>query len=262
MMLCVVEWLLEDEPHLPEVLLARFAEAHEPWRRYGSGTDAILRQFPKYKSEWREFATAMFPFGSYGNGSAMRVAPIGLAFHNNIEKAFALAITSSRPTHSHAFAYHGVVLQTIAVAIAASSLKFSADAFLGRMRSALVTFSELMQDTSKYERALNEIEAGLRRGTSCREMSEVLGTGVTAQEAVPMAIYCFLRHPESYAQVIHEAVFIGGDTDTIACMAGAISGAFLGASAIPVNWLRNIREEKYTFGAIELLADRLFSKFV
>src|SRR6516164_7679036 len=118
MMLCVADWLLEDERHAPERLLARFAEAYEPWRRYGSGTEAILRQFPKFKNEWREFATAMFPFGSYGNGSAMRAAPIGLVYHRDLEKAAAVAVASSRPTHSHSLAYQGVELQVIAVASA------------------------------------------------------------------------------------------------------------------------------------------------
>jgi poly(ADP-ribose) glycohydrolase ARH3 len=63
-------------------------------------------------------------------------------------------------------------------------------------------------------------------------MSSVLGTGVTAHEALPMALYCFLRHPASYADVIHQAVFIGGDTDTIASMAGNLAGAWLGADRI------------------------------
>lgn len=92
-------------------------------------------------------------------------------------------------------------------------------------------------------------------------MSGTLGTGVTAHEAVPMALYCFLRHPRSYAEVIHHAVFIGGDTDTIASMAGAISGAFLGDGAIPSNWKEAIREVDYDAGAIEGVADRLFVKY-
>jgi poly(ADP-ribose) glycohydrolase ARH3 len=76
-----------------------------------------------------------------------------------------------------------------------------------------------------------------------------------------MALYCFLRHPDSFTQVIHEAVFIGGDTDTVASMAGAISGAFLGKGAIPPQWLHAIREEQYTAEDIEGLADRLFAKY-
>src|SRR5205814_2919078 len=69
MMLCVAEWLLADEAHSQERLLARFAEAYEPWRRYGSGTETVLRLFAEHPAQWRELSTAAFPLGSYGNGS-------------------------------------------------------------------------------------------------------------------------------------------------------------------------------------------------
>src|SRR5258706_7920321 len=57
MTICVVEWLLADRDHAPEKLLARFAEAYEPWRRYGSGTEAILRLYNQHKAHWRELST-------------------------------------------------------------------------------------------------------------------------------------------------------------------------------------------------------------
>lgn len=261
MFLCVAQWLLDDASHSPETLLAQFAQTYEPWRRYGSGTEAILRVFPEHKAQWRELATAMFPHGSFGNGSAMRVAPVGLAYHRNLKNLPAVAIASSRPTHSHYLAYQGATLMALAVATAASSADFSSEAFLRPMRSELDRCADLLQDTSEFRKALDEIEAGLKRQASCNEMASILGTDVTAAESVPMALYCFLRHPDSFMQVIHEAIFAGGDTDTIACMAGAISGAFFGASAIPARWLAAVREEGHTVSAIEALADRLFSRF-
>ena len=261
MFLCVAQWLLDDASHSPETLLAQFAHAYEPWRRYGSGTEAILRVFPKHKDQWRELATAMFPHGSFGNGSAMRVAPVGLAFRHNLRPLPAVAIASSRPTHSHYIAYQGATLIALAVATAASSVDFSPEAFLRPMRAELQRCADLLQDKTQFARALDAIDAGLKRQASCREMAAILGTDVTAVESVPMALYCFLRHPEDYAQVIHEAIFAGGDTDTIACMAGAISGAFLGASAIPTRWLVAVREETHTVGTVESLADQLFHRF-
>ena len=59
-----------------------------------------------------------------------------------------------------------------------------------------------------------------------------------------MALYCFLRHAGSFADAVHQAIFIGGDTDTIASMTGALSGAFLGEAAIPAGWLAAMREKK------------------
>jgi poly(ADP-ribose) glycohydrolase ARH3 len=262
MMLCVAKWLIEDRLHSPEGLLARFSEAFEPWRRYGTGTESILRLFREYPSQWRELATSQFPHGSHGNGSAMRVAPVGLACFNDLSAARKIAIESSRPTHSHSLAYQGATLQCLAVAMATAMTEFASEPFLTRLRDALRYFSDLMQSTAKFEEALAAIERGLRHNTSCREMSEQLGTGVTAHEAVPMAIYCFLRHPHSYAEVIHHAIFIGGDTDTIACMAGAISGAFLGKDAIPSRWIGAVREETDSPARIQDLADQLFAAYV
>jgi poly(ADP-ribose) glycohydrolase ARH3 len=158
-------------------------------------------------------------------------------------------------------AYQGAVLQSIAVAVATASSDFNPDAFLRPMRASLSYFSDLLQDVSNYERALTLVANGLAAGTPCRDMSLSLGTGIVAHEAVAMGIYCFLRHPDSFAQVIHEAVFIGGDTDTIACMAGAIAGAFPGIEAIPKPWLNAVREEEYSVGAIEAVADRLLAKY-
>jgi poly(ADP-ribose) glycohydrolase ARH3 len=261
MTLCVAEWLIAGEAPAPLTLLERFARAYEPWRRYGPGTAAILRMFPQHKAAWRELATAQFPHGSYGNGSAMRVAPVGLAYHRDFDKAASVAIESSRPTHSHPLAYQGAVVQALAVAVATGLREFEPSAFLRPLRASLKYFDDLMQDTSTFAAALDAVEDGLSRGASCAEMSAILGTGIAAREAVPMALYCFLRHPASYADVIHHAVFLGGDTDTIAAMAGAISGAFLGAGAIPARWSAAICEQEHSVNAMQSLADRLHEKY-
>jgi poly(ADP-ribose) glycohydrolase ARH3 len=261
MTLCVADWLIAGESNSPERLLARIADGHEPWRRYGPGTEAVLRLYRQHPTRWRELATAAFPTGSLGNGSATRVAPVGLAYFRDPGKAAAVARESSRPTHSHTLAYQAATIQATAVATAAALTDFSAQSFLTSLRASLTYFSGLLQDTSPFTRALDAIEAGLERGALCGEMAGTLGTGVTAHEAVPMALYCFLRNPRSYADVIHDAVFIGGDTDTIASMAGAISGAFLGEGAIPSHWPAAIREATFNAAAIRQTADRLFEKF-
>ena len=72
-----------------------------------------------------------------------------------------------------------------------------------------------------------------------------------------MALYCFLRHRDCFADCLHHAVFIGGDTDTIACMAGSLAGAYLGESAIPERWIGGIREEQYPSARIRRTADLL-----
>jgi poly(ADP-ribose) glycohydrolase ARH3 len=262
MTLGVAEWLLEDDSHSPEKLLARLSAAHDPWRRYGPSTESILRLYPHHQSHWRDLATAHFPHGSYGNGSATRAAPIGLAFHADPAKAARVAIDSSRPTHSHPLACQGAALHAVAIATAVSQDEFDPAPYLRRAREILAWFDDLLQDTTPFARALDAIEQGLSRNASCSELSETLGTGLPAHEAVPMALYCFLRHPASFPDVLHHAIFIGGDTDTIASMAASLSAALLGPAAIPPHYLAAIREDTYPPRAIESLADRLYEKYV
>jgi poly(ADP-ribose) glycohydrolase ARH3 len=171
-----------------------------------------------------------------------------------------LAIESSRPTHSHPLAYQGATLQALSVAIALTANEVSAAAFLSPLRAALTCFADLLQDTSPFTKRLDAIERGLAEGRSAAEVADVIGTGIEAFEAVPMALYCFLRHPVSFVDAVREAIFLGGDTDTIASMTGAIAGARLGRESIPTTWLAAVREEPYTPAAIEELADRLFVK--
>ncbi len=78
-----------------------------------------------------------------------------------------------------------------------------------------------------------------------------------AHESVPTAIYCFLQAPNSFEEAVCFALAVGGDTDSIASMTGAISGAYLGSLAIPQRWLDKVetgpRGRKY----IVTLARRL-----
>lgn len=67
-------------------------------------------------------------------------------------------------------------------------------------------------------------------------MSASLGTGVTALESVPTALAAFLWHRHDFTATIAAALALGGDTDTIAAMAGALSGAYLGNGSIPPQW--------------------------
>lgn len=71
-----------------------------------------------------------------------------------------------------------------------------------------------------------------------RKIAAVLGNGIEAFTAVPAAICCALRHLDSFTDAVVEAVSLGGDADTIACMTGAIVGARLGSQSIPGRMVR------------------------
>jgi poly(ADP-ribose) glycohydrolase ARH3 len=258
MTMCVAEWLTSDATLDGKRLLEHFCEAYEPWRHYGPGVRLILESFPKAQNRWMELATAMFPQGSYGNGSAMRVAPIGLFLHNDLTRLVEVVRISSVVTHSHYLAVQGATLQATAVAIAVRG-NFDAGQFLGTLKIALSHFEKRGEDTLVYRKALAQIEEGISKSVPAQKMAALLGNGIKAQEAVPMAIYCFLANRDSFEKALEAAIFLGGDTDTIASMTAAISGAALGERSVPERWLRRVREDIYTPNKMRQIAERLFS---
>ena len=82
-----------------------------------------------------------------------------------------------------------------------------------------------------------------------------LGNSVEAHNSVPTAVYCFLRNWGSFEESVLYAVSLGGDTDTIGAMAGAISGAYHGVEAIPEQWKNRLERGDH----IEELAEKLWS---
>lgn len=258
MTVCVAEWLLQDGPEDGRKLLARFAEAFRPARRYGSSTAGILQAFEEHQDEWRALATLMFPAGSYGNGSAMRVGPIGCLYYQDPPALFKACRISSLTTHSHPLAVQGATLQASAVAaLIRCDHNLEVDRYLQSLDLVLKRLAREGPEPFEYRQALETISNGLDAGHEPARMAETLGTGLEAKEAVPMAIYCFLHARDSFEQVIQQAVFLGGDTDTIASMAGSLSGAYLGEKAIPGRWCARMVDEDITPGTLAGLARQL-----
>ncbi|MDQ7825928.1 MAG: ADP-ribosylglycohydrolase family protein [Candidatus Eremiobacteraeota bacterium] len=258
MSLDVAEWLLEDPQLDGKSLLTRFNQSFRPARRYGSGTALILESFERNPPDWRALATLMFPEGSYGNGSAMRAGPIGCYFHRDPAGLIKAARTSSITTHSHPLAVQGAIVQAAAVAAA---IRMPAPLQTGEFLQSLgEVLEKLPNDTTIYREALQILSRGLAERREPSEMAQILGNGIEAREAVPMAIYCFLSNWQSFERVIHEAVFIGGDTDTIASMAGSICGAFGGLAHIPRHWLARVREDHYTPARVKGIAEALCAR--
>jgi len=71
-----------------------------------------------------------------------------------------------------------------------------------------------------------------------------------------LALYCFLRYPDDYEKVVVRGANTNGDSDSIACIGGSISGAYLGVDAIPELWVKRIEKSEY----LDDLAHRLARK--
>jgi ADP-ribosylglycohydrolase len=140
------------------------------------------------------------PYNSYGNGSAMRVSPVGFAF-SNLEDVLREAERTAAPTHNHPEGVKGA--QAIASAI-----------FLARTGKSKNDIREYIETSFGYDlnRTLNEIQPNY-------------GFDETCQGSVPEATIAFLEST-NYEDTVRKAISLGGDADTLACMAGGIAEAF------------------------------------
>ena len=150
------------------------------------------------------------PYNSWGNGSAMRASPIAWAI-DDLDDAIAEAKRSAEVTHDHPEGIMGA--QAVVAAV-----------FLGRNGESKETIRNFVADRFAYDldRTLDEIRPPYVFDVSC-------------QGSVPEAIIAFLESTD-FESAIRKAISIGGDSDTIACISGAIAHAYYGD--IP-DWMIN-----------------------
>jgi ADP-ribosylglycohydrolase len=109
-------------------------------------------------------------------------------------------------------------------------------------------------------RALNKIEEMVNKGKrpEAREVAQSLGNGVEAHFSVPSACYIAITYSPDFCDAIRAAISLGGDTDTIAGMVGAIVGAHVGEKGLPIEWLEQLEDGPRGRSFARSLADRLF----
>jgi ADP-ribosylglycohydrolase len=184
---------------------------------------------------------------SKGCGTAMRAAPIGYFYQHDPEKLREVAHTSGICTHGHPTADAACIGAAYLVKLALDGL--SPDNMLLKMYSFTTHISDEWDETVlKVAKCLDweDEEKALR----------YLGEGWVGEEAVALALYCFLRYPDSYEKVVIRGANTNGDSDSIACIGGSISGAHLGIEAIPDEWCKRIEKSEY----LDDLAVRLAAK--
>ena len=153
------------------------------------------------------------PYGSYGNGSAMRVSSAGWLF-DSFEETWKKARLTAEVTHNHEEGIKGAECVACVIWLLRN----------GRNKEEIRSF---VTDTFGYDlsRTCDEIRVGYRHVESC-------------QETVPEAITAFLEG-ESFTDVIRTAVSLGGDCDTLACIAGSMAEAYYG---VPDELVKECRE--------------------
>jgi poly(ADP-ribose) glycohydrolase ARH3 len=232
-----------DQRHLGQTFHRHFTR--EPWRGYASGPPTIFQMVEKSGLTYTEAARQLFGGqGSMGNGAAMRVAPLGLFFHDAPD-LYDKAAASAAVTHAHPLAQDGAAVQAGVVALAVHldpGKPFSQDAFLRRMQG--------LARTPELKEKLSLLRPLLKSRVPGPQAARVLGQSVMVHESLPFALYAFLAWPHSFEDCLMGAVLHGGDRDTLGAMAGAISGAYLGAAGLPALW----REKLENLDLIEKVA--------
>ncbi len=198
--------------------------------------------------DYRQVAEQYFPGGSFGNGAAMRVAPVGLLFRDDPGRLSEQARLSALPTHRHPLGIEGAQLLALAVALCSSMESFDRAAF----------FAELLRACSSEEYRVKLEEAG--RAQTPDDLAR-LGNRIEALHSVPTAIASFALTPESFEATIGNAIFLGGDTDTLAAMAGALSGAYVGAGRLPARLVGLLESSPKGRTYLQQLAGRLVAVY-
>ena len=185
MTLAVADCLLHGKPYAQTLR----AYGNEYWDRGYGG------MFRRWLKEER-----MGPYNSFGNGSGMRVSPVGWAFHK-VNEVLDEAKRSAEVTHSHPEGIKGA--QAVAAAV-----------FLARKGKSKKEIKAYIQKQFAYD-----------LGRSAEQIRKHYTFDVTCQGSIPEAIICFLDSRDT-EHAIRLAISLGGDADTQACMAGAIAEAF------------------------------------
>jgi poly(ADP-ribose) glycohydrolase ARH3 len=240
----------------PEDIANQFRLCCDLTRGYAAGTiNAILALRAGLK--WHQAARIVFQNGSFGNGAAMRVSPVGLFYHQDLDALQEAAIQQANITHVHPLGQWGAVMQACAVGLAV--IQNPGEPFKGE--EVIVRLREVLwRGPVEYLRALNKIEEMLSIGKKlrAREIVQSLGNGVEAQFSVPSACYIAVTHSPDFCDAIRAAISLGGDTDTIAGMTGAIVGAHVGEKSLPAEWIEQLEEGPRGCSFAKHEADLLF----
>ncbi len=238
MMIGLAESLLRcgrvEEQDLAGAFLARYDER----RGYGSGTKTVLSLWEAGVPLSEAAGRVLDGEGSPSNGAAMRVAPVAVRFFRDEARVITEALRSALLTHAHPEGAYGAVVQAAAVAAALAGHDPLAAAHAAASVDSL-------------RRRLEDL-AGTRLDP-CKLGGPDRRVAHTATASVPVAVVVG-SHAQSFEQAVTVAVRCGGDTDTVAAMAGAIAGARFGASSIPARWYAALEDGQHGRTHVERLA--------
>jgi ADP-ribosylglycohydrolase len=227
----------------------------QPWRGYGAGAFRLLGAIHA-GADWRAAAEALFGGGSFGNGSAMRIAPLaGYFAEDGFEKVAEQAALSAAVTHMHPEGIAGGIAAAVAGAYAWQNRDRRADERVkrglfdavlsqtpaGQVRDGIERAATLAFDMPNEPsvRLLDHGSAVIPFDVSIKPLVRLLGNGsqISCQDTVPFCMWVAARHLDDYQTAIVNTIRAGGDIDTNAAIVGGIVALAVGRDGIPPDWL-------------------------
>ncbi|MFE9393747.1 ADP-ribosylglycohydrolase family protein [Streptomyces flavidovirens] len=235
-MACSVLAVLAEHGRIDQDALARsFADHHDFDRGYGPAVNRMLRLI-REGGDWRELAAALFNGqGSWGNGAAMRIAPLGAWYADDPEQATHQAEISAYVTHQHREAVVGAMAVAAAAALAADPAGPPTPTGLLDGVIALVPRSAVGAGLRRARDMLDYGDAGT--------VAAVLGCGrrTSAHDTVPFALWSAARSLGDFEQGFWVTAQVGGDVDTTCAIFGGVVAAGK-TGAPPAAWLEQTEE--------------------
>ncbi|MET8056011.1 ADP-ribosylglycohydrolase family protein [Streptomyces microflavus] len=213
-----------DQDHL--ALCYALAFDADQARGYGHGMHLLLPQLLVAPADWRTLAPGLFDGGSLGNGAAMRVAPLGARFHEDLDLVAEQAVLSAAVTHAHPDGIAGAVAVAVAAALSVRG-EFTLEAVADRTPEG-------------------PVRDGVRRAaetpftTEPWRAADLLGNGqrIRADDTVPFALWTAARHGGDLEGALWATAEGFGDVDTTCAITGGVVGAVTGTAGAPEEWLR------------------------
>ncbi len=240
MTMAVASWLLKDETHSYQgledmmVLFAKsfrcprggYGELFYLWLEYPGGLrDDTLLKGPLYESK-----EGRCPYGSWGNGSAMRVSALGW-FFDTLEETERVAKISAEITHNHPEGIKGAQATAAAIWMARN----------GKRKDQIKHYIE-----TKY---------GYDLDRTWEFLNQHYGWDASCQGTVPEAIIAFLESND-FEDAIRLAVSMGGDSDTLACITGGIAEAYYGGVLEHMKSATEANFPEFFFDILNLMRER------
>ncbi|XP_040357549.1 ADP-ribose glycohydrolase ARH3 isoform X3 [Ixodes scapularis] len=247
--------------HVAESFTEEFFGNEDCRGEYGPKVRVVFSQLRKtrFRDVWEPAKSQFDGTGSYGNGAAMRVAPVALFYRLDEPKAIKVAQDQAKLTHAHRWGYNGAVLICLAIQLALTldpRESLDVEEFLEVLTKKMEKVEEDRFYCDKLQ-TIKEMLLNPHRDFTPEEVADRLGNEITADRSVPAALYCFLRggkplksYPVSltsngFLRSLYFAISLGGDTDTIGTMTGSIAGAYYGIFRIPRSMQKYCQGERH-----------------